>query len=95
MLEEIFSSFGTVRSITIRSAGGYPSTSQSGKSSSGHHKYESRIYASVEFKNPVSVYRAMQLNGTDLCGQKMAVSSSSICTLEDGAERATDRTRRP
>lgn len=73
MLEEIFSSFGTVRSVTVRSAGGYPSASQP-DSRSRHHKYESRIYASVEFKNSVSVYRALQMNGEELCGQKLAVS---------------------
>ncbi|KAI0092832.1 hypothetical protein BDY19DRAFT_990512 [Irpex rosettiformis] len=82
MLEELFSSFGSIRSILIRSAGGYPSTSQpdSGGSGSGsrYTRYESRIYASVEFKNPVSVYRAMQLDGEELCGQRMVIVRDAL-----------------
>ncbi|KAI0699399.1 hypothetical protein BC835DRAFT_1331135 [Cytidiella melzeri] len=77
-LEEIFTNFGTVVSVTMRSAGGYPRTFKPGTVPKGKLQYENRVYASVEFKHAAAVHRAMELDNTELNGQRIAIVRDAL-----------------
>jgi len=78
-LEEIFEIFGTVQSVTVRSARGCPRTVKPGARAKGKDRmYENRMYASVVFKHPGAVHRAMELDGTELNGQKIVIVRDAL-----------------